>query len=127
MANINYIKEKMTFPSDEDLFGAADGLSRLQDTYRLDTSSLARGEINGVKYTSELTADDCFEIGRQAYKVGDYCYTQLWMREAYARLKNEANATIDKSDILYYLAWSAHEEGRQTFIAIVILYNNYIF
>lgn len=34
----------MKFPTDEDLNGAAVALMRLQDTYRLDTSSLARGK-----------------------------------------------------------------------------------
>lgn len=40
----------MKFPSDEDLNGAAAALIRLQDTYKLDTASIARGELNGVKY-----------------------------------------------------------------------------
>lgn len=40
----------MKFPSDEDLNGAAIALIRLQDTYNLDTASIARGELNGVQY-----------------------------------------------------------------------------
>lgn len=40
----------MKFPSDEDLNGAAVALTRLQDTYKLDTAEIARGEINGIKY-----------------------------------------------------------------------------
>lgn len=39
----------MTFPNDEDLNGAAIALTRLQDTYNLDTASIARGEIKGIK------------------------------------------------------------------------------
>lgn len=101
----------MKFPTDEDLNGAAVALTRLQDTYRLDTSSLARGELNGVKYSAELSAADCFELGRQSYNNGDYYHTQLWMREADARLKREANVTVDKSDILEYLAFSTYKQG----------------
>ncbi|XP_018564257.1 prolyl 4-hydroxylase subunit alpha-1 [Anoplophora glabripennis] len=111
MANITYFKETMKFPTDEDLNGAAVALTRLQDTYRLDTSSLARGELNGIKYSSELSAADCFELGRQSYNNGDFYHTQLWMREADARLKREANETVDRSDILEYLAFSTYKQG----------------
>ncbi|CAH1154904.1 unnamed protein product [Phaedon cochleariae] len=111
LMNITYFKETLKFPTDEDLNGAAVALTRLQDTYRLDTSSLARGELNGVKYSAELSAADCFELGRQSYNNGDYYHTQLWMREAEARLKREANETVDQSDILEYLAFSTYKEG----------------
>ncbi|KAF5304255.1 hypothetical protein FQA39_LY09782 [Lamprigera yunnana] len=111
LKNISSYKEYMKFPTDEDLNGAAVALTRLQDTYNLDTAALARGELNGVKYSSELTAADCFELGRQSYNNGDFYHTQLWMREADARLTSEANKTIDKSDILEYLAFSTYKQG----------------
>ncbi|KAH1012127.1 hypothetical protein HUJ05_011340 [Dendroctonus ponderosae] len=111
LANISYVKQNMKFPTDEDLNGAAVALMRLQDTYRLDTSSLARGELNGVKYSAELSAADCFELGRQSYNNGDYYHTQLWMEEAGARFKREANETVDQSDILEYLAFSIYKQG----------------
>ncbi|XP_074029071.1 prolyl 4-hydroxylase subunit alpha-1 isoform X1 [Leptinotarsa decemlineata] len=112
LMNITYFKETMKFPTDEDLNGAAVALTRLQDTYRLDTSSLARGELNGIKYSSELSAADCFELGRQNYNNGDFYHTELWMREAEARLKREANETVDRSDILEYLAFSTYKQGK---------------
>ncbi|KAG5881350.1 hypothetical protein JTB14_020600 [Gonioctena quinquepunctata] len=111
LANITYFKETMKIPTEEDLNGAAVALTRLQDTYRLDTSSLARGELNGIKYSAELSAADCFELGRQNYNNGDYHHTQLWMREAESRLKREANETVDRSDILEYLAFSTYKQG----------------
>lgn len=112
IANITYCKENMKFPTDEDLNGAAVALMRLQDTYRLDTSSLARGELNGVKYSSELSAADCFELGRQSYNNGDFYHTQLWMEEADKRLKREAkNETVDESEVLEYLAFSIYKQG----------------
>lgn len=43
--NITYYKETRLFPTNEDLNGAAVALTRLQDTYKLDTSSLARGKF----------------------------------------------------------------------------------
>ncbi|CAH1970367.1 unnamed protein product [Acanthoscelides obtectus] len=114
MANISYAKENMKFPTDEDLNGAAAAVIRLQDTYRLDTASLARGELNGVKYSSELTAADCFELGRQSYNNGDFYHTLLWMREADERLSREQNKTVDKGEILEYLAFSTYKEGKTT-------------
>lgn len=50
LGNITVYKQFLKFPSDEDLNGAAVALMRLQDTYNLDTSSIARGELNGVQY-----------------------------------------------------------------------------
>ena len=63
-----------------------------------------------MKYSAELTAADCFELGRQSYNNGDYYHTQLWMKEAESRLKREANQTIDASDILEYLAFSTYKQ-----------------
>ena len=39
------LMENETFPSLEDLSGAAEAVIRLQDTYKLDTSSLVDGAI----------------------------------------------------------------------------------
>ena len=50
LTNITNYRNILKFPSDEDLNGAAVALMRLQDTYNLDTSSLARGELNGIQY-----------------------------------------------------------------------------
>lgn len=111
IANITLFRDELKFPTDEDLNGAAVALTRLQDTYKLDTSSLARGELNGIQYSTELTAGDCFELGRQAYNNGDYYHTVLWMQEADSRLGREVNETTKKSDILEYLAFSTYMQG----------------
>ena len=84
---------------------------RLQDTYKLDTSSVARGELNGVQYSTQLSAGDCFELGRQSYHNKDYYHTVLWMQEAMERYHEEINKTITKSDILEYLAFSTYMQG----------------
>jgi hypothetical protein len=55
---------------------------RLQDTYRLDTGSLASGVLNGRHFGTPLTAHDCFELGRQTYNNGDYYHTNIWMEQA---------------------------------------------
>lgn len=50
LQNITQYRNVLKFPSDEDLNGAAVALLRLQDTYQLDTSSVARGKLNGIQY-----------------------------------------------------------------------------
>jgi prolyl 4-hydroxylase len=101
----------LRWPSDEDLNGAATGLMRLQDTYRLDTNSLARGVLNGKYYGPALSAQDCFELGRQTYNNGDYFHTNIWMEQAMRLYHEEAEKTISRSDILEYLAFSAYMTG----------------
>uniref|UniRef100_A0A646QE87 procollagen-proline 4-dioxygenase n=1 Tax=Hemiscolopendra marginata TaxID=943146 RepID=A0A646QE87_9MYRI len=116
-ANIDHLKnftekkEMFVFPDDEDLSGAAVALMRLQDTYKLETSALARGEIQGTVLSNELSAGDCFELGRQAYTSGDHYHTVLWMQEALERAENELNKTVTKDDILEYLAYSTFMQG----------------
>lgn len=110
-----------TFPSIDDLNGAADALLRLQDTYKLETSSLARGQIKlhqlarsdnaKSQKTLELSAGDCFELGRHSYLNNDHYHTILWMQEALDRYEEEYAKTIDKADILEYLAFSNFQQG----------------
>uniref|UniRef100_A0A336MJ28 procollagen-proline 4-dioxygenase n=2 Tax=Culicoides sonorensis TaxID=179676 RepID=A0A336MJ28_CULSO len=111
VANITRYREVLKFPGDEDLNGAAVALMRLQDTYNLDTHKVAQGELNGVKYSTEMSANDCFELGRQSYMNHDYYHTILWMEESLRKLENESNRTIDRSDILEYLAFSTFKQG----------------
>uniref|UniRef100_A0A1B0D7K9 Prolyl 4-hydroxylase alpha-subunit N-terminal domain-containing protein n=1 Tax=Phlebotomus papatasi TaxID=29031 RepID=A0A1B0D7K9_PHLPP len=94
-----------------DLNGAAVALMRLQDTYKLDTASVARGELNGIQYATEMSVGDCFELGRQSYINGDFYHTVLWMREAMDRLlRSENGTTTTKADILEYLAFSTYKQ-----------------
>jgi len=101
----------LRWPKDEDLNGAAIGLMRLQDTYRLDTSSLASGILNGKFYGPSLSAHDCFELGRQTYNNGDYFHTNIWMEQALQRYDKEIEKSVKKSDILEYLAFAAYMSG----------------
>ncbi|KOC60916.1 Prolyl 4-hydroxylase subunit alpha-1 [Habropoda laboriosa] len=112
VANITNSRSDLKFPTDEDLNGAAVALMRLQDTYKLETAQVARGVLNGVQYSTGLSASDCFELGRQSYHNRDYYHTVLWMQEAMDRLQEEQNATTtSKPDILEYLAFSTYMQG----------------
>ncbi|XP_039282538.1 prolyl 4-hydroxylase subunit alpha-2-like [Nilaparvata lugens] len=100
---------RLKLPSEEDLVGAVSGLLRLQDTYQLDTASLTRGQINGVQYTTHLTADDCFQIGRISCVNRDHYHTVLWMSEALKRYHHEDNDR--RREILECLAYSTYKQG----------------
>ena len=52
MSNISSLTG--TFPTGEDLTGAAAALMRLQDTYKLDSKSMAKGEFGGIKVAAEM-------------------------------------------------------------------------
>lgn len=107
--NVTDYRDKLNFPSEEDLMGAVQALIRLQDTYNLDVASLARGELNGVQYSTEMSSEDCFEIGRQTYSNEDYRHTIPWMNEALSRLNNDSR--VPRSDMLEYLAFSTFKQG----------------
>ncbi|XP_023785820.1 prolyl 4-hydroxylase subunit alpha-1 [Cyanistes caeruleus] len=83
----NMTIQRQFFPNDEDQTGAAKALLRLQDTYNLDTDTLSRGNLPGVKHKSFLTAEDCFELGKIAYTEADYYHTELWMEQALKQLE----------------------------------------
>ncbi|XP_046917132.2 prolyl 4-hydroxylase subunit alpha-1 [Dermatophagoides farinae] len=148
---IHLLTENETFPSAEDLSGAAEALLRLQDTYKLDTTMLADGVIPAIKnqhpidyyddlnnkhkiidendvnsaidsatkLTMPLTANDCYELGRQAYHQKNYHHTVLWMKEALRRLNDEYNESpsmanklrYDRVNILEHLAFASYQLG----------------
>ena len=105
--NLLNLTLEANFPSDEDLNGAATALSRLQDTYKLKTTDLADGRLNGVEYGPSLTAEECFELGKQAYNSGDHDNADDWMKEALRKM-DDGDASVTKTDVLEYMAFSAY-------------------
>lgn len=78
---------------------------------------MARGELNGIQFSTAMKAHDCFELGRQSYMTHDYYHTVLWMQEALQLLDQETNQTVTKADVLDYLAYSTFKQGN-TFQAL---------
>ncbi len=68
--------------------------------------------LNGVEYGPLLSAHDCFELGRQSYNVGDHHHANLWLGQAMRRAEEEeeeeGRATVDRADVLEYMAFSAY-------------------
>ena len=54
----------------------------------------------------DIVADDCFTLGRQAYNEGNFYHTVNWMQEALDRWDYEVNKTVERADILDYLAYA---------------------
>ncbi|KYO42400.1 hypothetical protein Y1Q_0022249 [Alligator mississippiensis] len=107
----NMTIQRQYFPNDEDQTGAAKALLRLQDTYNLDTDTLSRGNLPGVKHKSFLTAGDCFELGRIAYTEADYYHTELWMEQALKQLDDGEVSAIEKTSVLDYLSYAVYQQG----------------
>ncbi|XP_075858425.1 prolyl 4-hydroxylase subunit alpha-3 isoform X2 [Microcebus murinus] len=117
-----YEKVEQDLPAFEDLEGAARALMRLQDVYMLDVKGLARGvfqRVTGSAVTDlysprrlfSLTADDCFQVGKVAYDMGDYYHAIPWLEEAvslfrgsYGEWKTEDEASLE--DALDHLAFA---------------------
>ncbi|CAG2198607.1 P4HA [Mytilus edulis] len=101
---------RIQLPDEEDLTGSVQAILRLQDMYDIPAKEIAEGSIGGLN-TGELNADACFELGRIAYEDGDYYHGFHWMAIAKERLDKETNKTTDMTEILDYMAWTAHELG----------------
>ncbi|CAI9593832.1 unnamed protein product [Staurois parvus] len=108
----NLTIQRQYFPSDEDQTGAAKALIRLQDTYNLDTDTLSKGNLPGVKHKATLIVEDCFELGKVAYTEADYYHTELWMEQALRQLDaGELSSSIDKVVVLDYLSYAVYQQG----------------
>ncbi|XP_011900256.1 PREDICTED: prolyl 4-hydroxylase subunit alpha-3 isoform X4 [Cercocebus atys] len=117
-----YEKVEQDLPAFEDLEGAARALMRLQDVYMLNVKGLARGVFQRVtgsaitdlyspKRLFSLTGDDCFQVGKVAYDMGDYYHAIPWLEEAvslfrgsYGEWKTEDEASLE--DALDHLAFA---------------------
>ncbi|XP_006778033.1 PREDICTED: prolyl 4-hydroxylase subunit alpha-3 [Myotis davidii] len=122
-------KVEQDLPAFEDLEGAARALMRLQDVYMLNVKGLARGvfqRVTGSAVTDlyspsrlfALTADDCFQVGKVAYDMGDYYHAIPWLEEAvslfrgsYGEWKTEDEASLE--DALDHLAFAYFQKREE--------------
>ncbi|XP_018080873.1 prolyl 4-hydroxylase subunit alpha-1 isoform X2 [Xenopus laevis] len=107
----NLTIQRQYFPNDEDQTGAAKALIRLQDTYNLDTDTISKGNLPGVKHKTSLTAEDCFDLGKIAYTEADYYHTELWMEQALRQLDEGEESSVDKVMVLDYLSYTVYQQG----------------
>ncbi|XP_059215556.1 prolyl 4-hydroxylase subunit alpha-1b isoform X3 [Centropristis striata] len=107
----NLTIQRQYFPTDDDQTGAAKALLRLQDTYRLDANTISTGDLPGVKHKSQMTVEDCYELGKIAYSDVDYYHTELWMAQALKQLDQGEESTIDRVTVLDYLSYAIYQQG----------------
>ncbi|KAJ0175458.1 hypothetical protein K1T71_008617 [Dendrolimus kikuchii] len=109
--NVTVNHDDVKYPVLEDLAGAAQALTRLQETYHLHIEELAEGLLNGVRYSFPMTAGDCYELGRALYNNKDFENSLEWMRVAYKKFKVESQAEnhpFTEVDILEYISFSLY-------------------
>ena len=59
--------------------------------------------------TDVISASDCFEIGKITYNEEDFYHTTIWMEKALALVGIEKNRTVQRVDILDFLAFSLYK------------------
>ncbi|XP_061765996.1 prolyl 4-hydroxylase subunit alpha-1-like isoform X1 [Nerophis ophidion] len=107
----NLTIQRQYFPTDDDQTGAAKALLRLQDTYKLDSNTIATGNLPGATHKTVMTAEDCYELGKVAYTDVDYYHTELWMAQALKQLDGGEESTVDAVTVLDYLSYAIYQQG----------------
>ncbi|GBN55005.1 Prolyl 4-hydroxylase subunit alpha-2 [Araneus ventricosus] len=106
----------VVFPDQDDLSGAAKALLRVQQTYSLDTESLSEGRILGAANGLPLSADDSFELGRQAFHAGFYDSAISWLELSQQKQFENGSDIRNSSEILTYLTMSEYQKERSEFM-----------
>ncbi|XP_011292629.2 prolyl 4-hydroxylase subunit alpha-1 [Musca domestica] len=90
LGNFETLKQNLSFPTQIDMTGSTMALVRLQETYRLDVEQVASGILNGNKYGSGMTWQDCYAIGEYLYAMKDYNHTIPWFKQTTKILQADA-------------------------------------
>ncbi|GFQ67570.1 prolyl 4-hydroxylase subunit alpha-1 [Trichonephila clavata] len=106
------------FPDQEDLSGAAKALLRVQQTYGLETGALSEGRILGAADGISLSADDCFEMGRQAFHAGLYDSAISWLELTQQKQYESGSYIKNSSEISRYLTMSEFQKERSEFMLL---------
>ncbi|XP_050664922.1 prolyl 4-hydroxylase subunit alpha-1-like isoform X4 [Leptidea sinapis] len=110
--NVTVTHHDVKYPTLEDLEGAAIALTRLQQTYDLEVDELAEGKLNGVTYSTPMSAGDCYELGKALYTEQDYRNALAWMTVALRKFKLEKiRYHFTEEDILEYIGFANYLLG----------------
>ncbi|XP_017964976.1 prolyl 4-hydroxylase subunit alpha-2 isoform X1 [Drosophila navojoa] len=83
-------RQNLSFPTMEDFVGTTLAMTRLQQTYKLDVAELASGMLNGVKYGSAMSWQDCFVLGQHLYSMSDFNNTVPWLEQSMRLLAQQS-------------------------------------
>uniref|UniRef100_A0A3Q3EA48 Prolyl 4-hydroxylase subunit alpha-1 n=1 Tax=Hippocampus comes TaxID=109280 RepID=A0A3Q3EA48_HIPCM len=109
----NLTSRSEDLPNEGDQTGGAEALLRLQDTYQLDSDTMAKGKLPGTSLLlSSLTVDDCFDLGMAAYQEEDFYYVEMWMAQALQQMQQgETLSSVDPITILDYHSYALYRQG----------------
>ncbi|XP_057374183.1 prolyl 4-hydroxylase subunit alpha-1-like isoform X2 [Daphnia carinata] len=115
LRRLEQVRMGAKFPKEEDFFGAAQALVRLQDTYELNMTQLARGNLWGRQTRAELTAQDCLFMGKHAFNAGAYARAVEWFEESYILAGQENNRTLRQDQVMEFIqhAINMHDDTLQ--------------
>ncbi|XP_026315302.1 prolyl 4-hydroxylase subunit alpha-1-like [Hyposmocoma kahamanoa] len=105
----------MQYPTEEDLIGAAVAIGRLQLFYKLNTTHLAEGNLQGV-IGSPMTANDCYNLALILYKQeGPHNFNSHaaeWFEVALEKLNNDQNEiAFTATEVMMYIVKSYHRSN----------------
>ncbi|KAH8271462.1 hypothetical protein KR018_012186 [Drosophila ironensis] len=115
LENMSKHRANLSYPSQDDFVGSAIALTRLQQTYQLDVAELASGILNGVKYGTAMSWQDCFVLGQHLYALRDYNHTVPWLQQSMQLLGEQSygqeSSSLDFMEAVvdYHREMGAHE------------------
>ncbi|XP_041449987.1 prolyl 4-hydroxylase subunit alpha-1-like [Drosophila obscura] len=80
-------------PDNHDLTESLKSMDRIERTYDLPASQIARGLLQHQQYDTQLSVRDCLALAQHKNVSGDYIRASMWYREA-LRHESEPNAEI---------------------------------
>ncbi|XP_040071202.1 prolyl 4-hydroxylase subunit alpha-1-like [Ixodes scapularis] len=123
LVDIREMRKQRLLPWDEDFRGLAASLVRLQNTYDLDISELAKGHLRTEVPRSRtisgrlpLSARDCLNISQVALDQGFYDRAVEWVEQAVRTAAGERNVTASKQelDTFHETVVKEHDENLDT-------------
>lgn len=103
LTDIRERRSVLHMPQEMDLQGAAMALIRLKQTYHLNVTELARGNLQGIMSQVQLTARDCLFLGRNTMNIGSTEQAVEWLEQAMVLASQEGNQTAGQDEIRPYL------------------------
>lgn len=120
-SELDSIDRRLHLPTVDDVISTGEALLRLQNFYDLSTKKVVEGQLvtgsNLFNSNQVMEFEDCFELGKIAYDIGQFKSSIQWLTEAMDILlrRKKFNQGIDPSlvsELLEYTAFAAYKDGQ---------------
>lgn len=109
LSQISLFMEKFgNFATEGDLSGAVEGILRLQNFYKIKSSEIAEGFMNGIKMSEKLSSEALNLIAVKAHEIGENIFAQEFWNLS---LQNVNDGKL-KDEIFLNLAKSFQDMGK---------------